>query len=112
MFDQLNTDPHEHNDRAEISLHSSPVFGDGVVNGIPPCRPLIFYSIQQSHASEQKNAVERAAILGDDGEIDTDDLGFELVERALVVDSGVDHVVQSLPEAQMDLPAFERKLLH
>ena len=58
-----------------------------------------------------KNAVERAAILCDDGEIDVDDLGFEPVERAPIVDSGVEHVVQALPEAQMDLPAFERALL-
>ncbi|MCE2432636.1 MAG: sigma-54-dependent Fis family transcriptional regulator [Candidatus Latescibacteria bacterium] len=58
-----------------------------------------------------KNTVERAAILCDDGEIDVDDLGFELVERAPIVDSGVDQVVQSLPEAQMDLPALERALL-
>ena len=40
----VHTDPHKNNDRAEISLHSSPVFGGGVVNGIPPCRPLIFYA--------------------------------------------------------------------
>ena len=58
-----------------------------------------------------KNAVERAAILCDDGEIDADDLGFEPVERAPIVDSGFEHMVQSLPEDQMSLPAFERALL-
>ncbi len=58
-----------------------------------------------------KNAIERAAILCDDGEIDVDDLGFELVARAPVADSGVDQVVQSLPEAQMNLPAVERALV-
>ena len=58
-----------------------------------------------------KNAIERAAILCDDGEIDVDNLGFELVERAPVADSGVDQVVQSLPEAQMNLPAVERALV-
>ena len=58
-----------------------------------------------------KNAVERAAILCGDGEIDADDLGFDLFEGGPIGDSGVDHVVQSLPEDQMSLPAFERALL-
>ena len=58
-----------------------------------------------------KNAVERVAILCEGGEIAVDDLGFEPVERAPIADSGVEHVVQSLPEAQMDIPAFERALL-
>ena len=58
-----------------------------------------------------KNAIEQAAILCDDGEINVDDLGFELVERAPTADSGVDQVVESLPEDQMSLPAFERALL-
>lgn len=58
-----------------------------------------------------KNAVERAAILCGDGEIDADDLGFDLVEGGPVEDSDVGHVVQSLPGDQMNLPAFERALL-
>ncbi len=49
--------------------------------------------------------------VGGSREIDVDDLGFEPVECAPIVDSGVEHVVQSLPEAQMDLPAFERALI-
>ena len=56
-----------------------------------------------------KNAVERAAILCGDGEIDADDLGFDLVEDGPI--GSVDRVVQSLPEDQMSLPAFERALL-
>ena len=36
-----------------------------------------------------KNAIERAAILCGDGEIDADDLGFDLVEGAPVADRGV-----------------------
>ena len=58
-----------------------------------------------------KNAVERAAILCGDGEIEADDLGFDLVESAPIADSGVEQVVQSLVEDQMNLPAFERALL-
>lgn len=58
-----------------------------------------------------KNAVERAAILCGDGEIDADDLGFDLFEGGSISDSGVDSMVQALPEDQMSLPAFERALL-
>ena len=58
-----------------------------------------------------KNAVERAAILCGDGEIEADDLGFDLFKSAPIVDSGVEQVVQSLLEDQMNLPAFERALL-
>ena len=58
-----------------------------------------------------KNAVERAAILCGDREIEADDLGFDLFESAPIVDSGVEQVVQSLLEDQMNLPAFERALL-
>ena len=56
-----------------------------------------------------KNAVERAAILCGDGEIEADDLGFDLVEGAPT--SGVEQVVQSLPGDQMNLPAIERAML-
>ncbi len=65
-----------------------------------------------------KNAVERAAILCGDGEVEAEDLGFDLVgssplsgTSSIPADSGVDHVVQSLPEEQMNLPAVERALL-
>ena len=58
-----------------------------------------------------KNAVERAAILCGDGEIEADDLGFDLFEGVPIVDSDVGHVVQTLPEDQMNLPAFERAML-
>ena len=65
-----------------------------------------------------KNAVERAAILCGDGEVEAEDLGVDLVGSAPIsetssipADSGVDHVVQSLPEEQMNLPAVERALL-
>ena len=58
-----------------------------------------------------KNAIERAAILCDDGEIDVDDLGFELIERAPIADSGFEHVVQSLSEEQMNWPAVEKALI-
>ena len=56
-----------------------------------------------------KNAVERAAILCGDGEIEADDLGFELFEGGST--SGVEQVVQTLPEDQMNLPAVERAML-
>ncbi len=56
-----------------------------------------------------KNAVERAAILCGDGEIEADDLGFELFEGGST--SGVEHVVQSLSGNQMNLSAFEKALL-
>ncbi len=42
-----------------------------------------------------KNSVERAAILCGDGEIDADDLGFDLFEGAQIADSSVEHVVQA-----------------
>ena len=52
-----------------------------------------------------KNAVERAAILCEDGEIDADDLGFDLVERSPIAEtpsipaeSVVDQMMQSLSE--------------
>ena len=44
-----------------------------------------------------------------DGEIDADDLGFELFEGGPT--GSVDRVVQSLPEDQMNLPAVERAML-
>ena len=65
-----------------------------------------------------KNAVERAAILCSDGEIDADDLGFDLVERSPIAetssmpaDSSVDQMVQSLSEEQMNWPAVEKALI-
>ena len=58
-----------------------------------------------------KNAVERAAILCGDGEIEADDLGFELFEGGPGGDSGVEQMVQTLPEDQMNLPAVERAML-
>ena len=65
-----------------------------------------------------KNAVERAAILCEDGEIDADDLGFDLVERSptaktssMPADRGVDQMVQSLSEEQMNWPAVEKALI-
>ena len=58
-----------------------------------------------------KNVIERAVILCGDGEIDTDDLGFDLFEGGPIGDRGVEQVVQSLPEDQMNLSAFERALL-
>ena len=58
-----------------------------------------------------KNAVERAAILCGDREIEADDLGFDLVEGAPIADRGVDSMVQSLPEDQMNLPEVERAML-
>ena len=65
-----------------------------------------------------KNAVERAAILCGDGEIDADDLGFDLVERSptaktssIPAESVVDQMVQSLSEEQMNWPAVEKALI-
>ena len=58
-----------------------------------------------------KNAVERAAILCGDGEIEADDLGFDLVEGGLIADGGMDSMVQDLPEDQMNLSAVERAML-
>ena len=54
-----------------------------------------------------KNAVERAAILCGDGEIEADDLGFDAEEP--IGDSSVDRMVQSLSD--MNLPAVERAML-
>ncbi len=65
-----------------------------------------------------KNAVERAAILCGDGEVDAVDLGFDLVENSSIAEissipaeSVVDQVVQSLSEKQMNLPAVEKALI-
>ena len=65
-----------------------------------------------------KNAVERAAILCEDGEIDADDLGFDLVERSptaktssMPAERVVDQMVQSLSEEQMNWPAVEKALI-
>ena len=58
-----------------------------------------------------KNAVERAAILCGGGEIDTDDLSFELFEIGPGGDSGLEQMVQGLPEDQMSLSACEQALL-
>ncbi|MDE2699855.1 MAG: sigma-54-dependent Fis family transcriptional regulator, partial [Gemmatimonadota bacterium] len=56
-----------------------------------------------------KNAVERAAILCGGRVIVADDLSFELFEIGPA--SSVDRMVQSFPEDQMSLPAFEKALL-
>ena len=56
-----------------------------------------------------KNVIERAAILCGGRKIDADDLSFELFEIGPA--SSVDRVVQSFPEDQMSLPAFEKALL-
>ena len=58
-----------------------------------------------------KNAVERAAILCGGGEIDADDLSFELFEIGPGGDSGFEQMVQRLSGDQMSLPACERTLL-
>ena len=65
-----------------------------------------------------KNAVERAAILCGDGEVDAEDLGFDLVENSSLTEISsmpaervVDQVVQSLSEKQMNLPAVEKALI-
>ena len=58
-----------------------------------------------------KNAVERAAILCGGGEIDADDLSFELFEIGPGEGRGVEQMVQSLSEDQMSLSACERALL-
>ncbi len=57
-----------------------------------------------------KNAIERAAILCGDGEIEADDLDFDLVGDGFG-DRWVEQVVQSFSEDQMNLPAVERVLL-
>ncbi len=65
-----------------------------------------------------KNMVERAAILCCDGEVDVEDLGFDLFENFSITETSsmpaervVDQVVQSLSETQMNLPAFEKALI-
>ncbi|MYD60182.1 MAG: sigma-54-dependent Fis family transcriptional regulator [Gemmatimonadetes bacterium] len=58
-----------------------------------------------------KNAVERAAILCGGGEIDADDLSFELFEIGPGGDRGFEQMVQRLSGDQMSLSACERTLL-
>ena len=65
-----------------------------------------------------KNAVERAAILCGDGEIDAENLGFGLVESSSITEissmpaeSVVEQMVQALSEKQMNLPAVEKALI-
>ncbi len=58
-----------------------------------------------------KNAVERAAILCGGGEIDADDLSFELFEIGPGGDSGFEQMVQRLSGDQMRLSACEQTLL-
>ena len=65
-----------------------------------------------------KNAVERAAILCSDGEVDAEDLGSDLVENSSITETSsmpagrvVDQMVQSLSDKQMSWPAFEKALI-
>ena len=65
-----------------------------------------------------KNTIERAAILCDDGEVDVEDLGFDLVEKSSITetssmpaDIAVDQLVQSLSDKQMSWPAVEKALI-
>ena len=65
-----------------------------------------------------KNAVERAAILCDDGEVDVEDMGFDLVENSSTAETSpmpaervVDQMVQSLSDKQMNLPEVEKALI-
>ena len=58
-----------------------------------------------------KNAVERAAILCGGGEIDADDLSFELFEIGPGGDGGFEQMVQCLSGDQMSLSACEQTLL-
>ena len=65
-----------------------------------------------------KNAVERAAILCSDGEVDAEDLGFDLVENSSITETSsmpaervVDQMVQSLSDKQMSWPAVEKALI-
>ena len=58
-----------------------------------------------------KNAVEQAAILCGGGEIDADDLSFELFEVGPGGDSGFEQMVQRLSGDQMRLSACEQTLL-
>ena len=91
-------------------------------------KPLMWFSREAEDLLQQqefpgnvrmlKNAVERAAILCDDGEVDAEDLGFDLVESSSITEissmpaeSVVDQVVQSLSEKQMNLPAVEKALI-
>ena len=84
-------------------------------------KPLIGFSKEAEDLLQQqvfpgnvrmlKNAVERAAILCGGGEIDADDLCFELFEIGPGGDRGVEQMVQSLPGDQMSLSASERALL-
>ena len=65
-----------------------------------------------------KNAVERAVILCEDGEVDAEDLGFDLVENSSITEISsmpaarvVDEVVRSLSDEQMNWPAVEKALI-
>ncbi len=92
-------------------------------------KPLMWFSREAEDLLQQqvfpgnvrmlKNAVERAAILCGDGEVDAEDLGFDLVENSSITEISsmpaesvvVDQVVQSLSEKQMNLPAVEKALI-
>ena len=65
-----------------------------------------------------KNIVERAAILCEDGEVDAEYLGFDLVENSSITETSsmpaervVDQVVQSLSDKQINWPAIEKALI-
>ena len=65
-----------------------------------------------------KNTVERAAILCEDGEVDAEYLGFDLVENSSITETSsmptervVDQMVQSLSDKQMNWPAVEKALI-
>ena len=65
-----------------------------------------------------KNVVERAAILCSDGEVDVEDLGFDLFENSSTAGTSsmpaelvVDQVVQSLSDKQMSWSAVEKALI-
>ena len=65
-----------------------------------------------------KNIVERAAILCGDGEVDAEDLGFDLFENSSTAEASsmpadivVDQMVQSLSDKQMSWPAVEKALI-
>ena len=65
-----------------------------------------------------KNTVERAAILCYDGEVDVEDLGFDLFENSSTAGTSsmpaervVDQMVQSLSDKQMSWAAFEKALI-
>ena len=65
-----------------------------------------------------KNAVERAAILCGDGEVDAEDLGFDLFENSSITETSsmpaervFDQVVQSLSDKQMSWPAVKKALI-